>query len=398
MTASQPNLLELAKQGDARAIAALLNRSLESKCITVKAFLKDKCLSIFLEASQTPNQQLLTSVVCKGLTSLGITSIKIVKLYGRQKGSDLPDWQQQFTLKTYVEIETAQITVIQPRPSTIQPISSARSAISHSAKTQSQNNRLVLIATASVATVFLLGITSVGGWVFLTRSAQATAVNQAKGLINSVTALETHSDLDALKTDEQQLQDNQKKLQDAITLLSGAPKLPAFSLITIESERFKAQTQLAIIAQSIQDVTKKIKQLEQLLPVVREAVDKFYAMNSGLDVGMNYRDYGQQVRELKVILDRLERQTGANEHPAYKELAAAFKEYDLARSVWKYYIDSDETHDFFPSSSYYGVLLTSEYGIDVRQIGGEGYVYLDDAVTAIWRRAGKHVKDTQKVD
>jgi hypothetical protein len=396
MTASQPDLLELAKQGDARAIAALLSRSLESKGIAVKVFLRDKCLSIFLEASQTPNQQLLTSAVHKGLTSLGITSIKTVKLYGRQKGSDLPDWQQQFILKTYVEIESAQITVIQPRTSTIQPTSPVRSAISYPAKAQTQNNRLVLIATASVATVFLLGIVSVGGWLFLTRSAQAKAVAQAKGLVNGVSTVETHSDLDALKTDEKQLQDNQKKLQDAITLLGGAPDLPAFSLTTIASERLEAKTQLASVEQSIQDVEQKIKRLEQLLPKVQEAVDKFSAMHSGLNVGMNYRDYGQQVRELKVVLDRFERQSGANEHPAYQELAAAFKEYDLALDVWEYYIDSDETHNFFPSSSQYGKLLTSEYGVNVREIGGEDYIYLNNALSAIWRQAGKHVKATQK--
>ena len=37
---SKPNLLELAKQGNPKAIAILLNRHLESKGITVKATLK----------------------------------------------------------------------------------------------------------------------------------------------------------------------------------------------------------------------------------------------------------------------------------------------------------------------------------------------------------------------
>lgn len=397
MTASQPNFLELAKQGDARAIAALLNRSLESKGIAVKAFLKDNCLSIFLEANQMPNQQLLASAVHKGLTSLGITSIKTVKLYGRQKGCDLPAWQQQFALETYIETKSAQITIAQPKTSTFKSIPSIRSDISSPTKTQSQNNRLVLIATASLATVFLLGIASVGGWVFLTRSVQEKTVAQAKGLVNSVSTIENHSDLDTLKTDEKKLQDNQKKLQDAIALLDGAPKLPAFSLTTIASERSKAQAQLASVDQSVQDVEQKIKSLEQLLPKLQEAVDKFSSINSGLDVGMNYREYGQQVRELKVVLDRFERQSGASEHPAYKELIAAFKEYDLANDVWEYYIESDETHNFFSSSSEYGRLLTGEYGVTVREISGENYIYLNNALSAIWSQAGKHVKAAQKV-
>ncbi|MHC5858957.1 hypothetical protein [Nostoc sp.] len=40
----QPNLLELAKQGDAQAITSLMNRQLQPKGITVKVALKDACL------------------------------------------------------------------------------------------------------------------------------------------------------------------------------------------------------------------------------------------------------------------------------------------------------------------------------------------------------------------
>ncbi|WP_277926746.1 MULTISPECIES: hypothetical protein [Nostoc] len=40
---TQPNLLELAKQGDAQAIASLINRQLQPKGITAKVALKDAC-------------------------------------------------------------------------------------------------------------------------------------------------------------------------------------------------------------------------------------------------------------------------------------------------------------------------------------------------------------------
>ncbi|WP_242063438.1 hypothetical protein [Nostoc sp. FACHB-892] len=40
---TQPNLLELAKQGDAQAIASLMNRQLQPKGITAKVALKDAC-------------------------------------------------------------------------------------------------------------------------------------------------------------------------------------------------------------------------------------------------------------------------------------------------------------------------------------------------------------------
>ncbi|MEG4036193.1 hypothetical protein QUA03_20450 [Microcoleus sp. S36b_A4] len=43
---TQPNILELAKQGDAKAIALLLNRQLQAKGITAAASLKDGCLPL----------------------------------------------------------------------------------------------------------------------------------------------------------------------------------------------------------------------------------------------------------------------------------------------------------------------------------------------------------------
>ncbi|MCT7967037.1 hypothetical protein NG799_11885 [Laspinema sp. D1] len=51
---NQPNLLELAKQGDAKAIATLMNRKLQPKGITAKASMKNDCLQIMLESAQVP--------------------------------------------------------------------------------------------------------------------------------------------------------------------------------------------------------------------------------------------------------------------------------------------------------------------------------------------------------
>ena len=51
----QQNILQLAKQGNAKAIAALMNRSLQPKGMTVvKAALKDGCFQIMLEADPAP--------------------------------------------------------------------------------------------------------------------------------------------------------------------------------------------------------------------------------------------------------------------------------------------------------------------------------------------------------
>jgi hypothetical protein len=98
-TASHPTLLDLAKQGNAYAIGALMNRGLQPKGITAKAALLEGCLQIMLESAEVPNQQALVAFVRKGLTSLGAVSIERVMVYGRQTGTNVPAWSQEFGLR-----------------------------------------------------------------------------------------------------------------------------------------------------------------------------------------------------------------------------------------------------------------------------------------------------------
>lgn len=95
---TEQNLLKLAKQGNPKAIAAMLNQSLQSKNITAKANLKDGCLNILLESAQLPKQQNLVSFIRKGLIQLEAQSIKTVKVYGRQTGEESPAWNQTFEI------------------------------------------------------------------------------------------------------------------------------------------------------------------------------------------------------------------------------------------------------------------------------------------------------------
>lgn len=79
---TQTNILELAKQGDAKAIAALINRQLQPKGITAKVALNDSCLQLMLASAQVPDQQDLVAWVRKSIIGLGATSIERVKIYG----------------------------------------------------------------------------------------------------------------------------------------------------------------------------------------------------------------------------------------------------------------------------------------------------------------------------
>jgi len=97
---TKPNILELAKQGNAEAIASLINRQLQPKGITVKTSIKNDCLNVMTEAVQVPNQQTLVAIIRKGITSLGAASIKKVKVYGRKIGESFPAWHEEFDLVT----------------------------------------------------------------------------------------------------------------------------------------------------------------------------------------------------------------------------------------------------------------------------------------------------------
>lgn len=99
---TQPNILELAKQGNVKAITALINRQLQPKGITAKAVLKEGCLQIMLESAQVPNQEALVAFLRKGITGLEVKSIERIKVYGRQTGEEFPAWNQEF----YLEVQT----------------------------------------------------------------------------------------------------------------------------------------------------------------------------------------------------------------------------------------------------------------------------------------------------
>lgn len=92
--------LELAKQGDPKAIAAFMNRKLQPKGITAKASIKNGCLSIVLESAQTSNQKVLALAIRNLFLNLEIKSIQKVKIYGRRIGEEIPEWHEEFEIVT----------------------------------------------------------------------------------------------------------------------------------------------------------------------------------------------------------------------------------------------------------------------------------------------------------
>jgi hypothetical protein len=100
---TQENLRQLAKQGNPKALATIINQSLKPKSITAKVGLKDDCLQVLLESAQIPNQQAMVSFIRNGLTRLEVESIRRVKVYGRKLGEESPAWNQSFEMMPQVE-------------------------------------------------------------------------------------------------------------------------------------------------------------------------------------------------------------------------------------------------------------------------------------------------------
>jgi hypothetical protein len=97
---TQAELLELAKQGHAPAIAQLINQSLQPQGITATANLQDGCLQVLLEAQLVPKQEVLAKFIYQGALSLQANSIKSLIVYGKKFSNSTPSWSQTFDLVT----------------------------------------------------------------------------------------------------------------------------------------------------------------------------------------------------------------------------------------------------------------------------------------------------------
>ncbi len=92
---NQQRLMELAKQGNPKAIAVFLNQFLQPKGITAMTLLREGCFHIVLDSSEVPEQQKIANFVQKKLETLKSKSITYVKLHGRLAGNKSVNWTQE---------------------------------------------------------------------------------------------------------------------------------------------------------------------------------------------------------------------------------------------------------------------------------------------------------------
>jgi hypothetical protein len=97
---NQQQILTMAKQGNPKAIAILINQLLQPRGITAIAGFKDGCLHIILESTPAPNQQDTATYIYKKVCTLKAKFINNVKIYGRELGKRTLLWTQEFVDKT----------------------------------------------------------------------------------------------------------------------------------------------------------------------------------------------------------------------------------------------------------------------------------------------------------
>lgn len=385
MSALQPNLLATAKQGNPKAIAALMSRSLNAKGVSVKVFIQKQRLNIFLESAEVPPKAALMAFTRKGIESLGLETVQSVRFHGRQEGSDLPSWVEEFAVETYQAPATdalalAQDTILVTTTTTAHPgVDRGKTQPTKLAVVKPKAAPWMALAAGGGALV--VALVGLGGSIAWLRHTQVQALNQAETLTQSVGQGETPGDIATLKA-------AQDHLKQAITILAETPTFPLMNVAALASDLDTFQGQLT-------QVEADIAAYEALLPKLQDVVDQFSALDSGLDVGMNYRDYGGEVRQLKAALDRLGREPGIENYGIYEDLKAAYGHYEFSHRVWKYYIESDERYRFFPAATPYGRILVDTYQVETTDIVGRRKIYLNDALSTVWQAASQKVQSAQ---
>lgn len=108
--AERQKILELAKQGNPKIIAALLNRQLQLRGITAKVALKNSCLYIVLESDTDaiPEERPLVEFIRQAMTKLKAEGFKTLKVCGRIREEEIPVWMREIVLDHNIEPITEQ--------------------------------------------------------------------------------------------------------------------------------------------------------------------------------------------------------------------------------------------------------------------------------------------------
>lgn len=109
-----PILLELAQQGDATAIAVLMNAALKAEKIRVKVIVDRDCLLVMLRSLRPLNQHATIAFIRRGLLPLQPDPIRTVRAYAWHLGQDFPTWIAEFPIQPAVQTHDTLQTSLHP--------------------------------------------------------------------------------------------------------------------------------------------------------------------------------------------------------------------------------------------------------------------------------------------
>jgi len=99
---SDYNTIALAKTGDPKAIAILINQALQPKGVTAKVTRQDHYLQVVLVSEQVPDAQACVRVVHNGLMRLQSPVVGSVTISGYRRGQKKSGWTQTLVFQQFV--------------------------------------------------------------------------------------------------------------------------------------------------------------------------------------------------------------------------------------------------------------------------------------------------------
>ncbi|MDY7016132.1 MAG: chemotaxis protein CheW, partial [Cyanobacteriota bacterium] len=92
---ARDKILKLAKQGDSDTLAALLERKLRNRGISVRVERKEGLLTIVLRSAERLDEEELGSSIANAMKKLNPAGIQAVEIWGFRQGQTLPDWSHR---------------------------------------------------------------------------------------------------------------------------------------------------------------------------------------------------------------------------------------------------------------------------------------------------------------
>jgi len=90
-------LIDLARQGDLKAIAVVLARTLPTQNVKVRVYREGVWLQVLLESIPAPEARISVSSIERGLHRCEISDVRAVVVYGREIGETAPAWTYKFS-------------------------------------------------------------------------------------------------------------------------------------------------------------------------------------------------------------------------------------------------------------------------------------------------------------